>query len=76
MRYRYLLFLCAPIVLPAAIVLGLALAPAAAFLWLTFRRVASIDSALVAWVYALLATAVIGASIAWPILAIYGANQL
>ncbi len=76
MLNKVLLVLSAPLVVPAAIVLALVLAPAAAFLWLTFRRVASIDSALVAWVYALLATAVIGASIAWPVLAIYGANQL
>ncbi len=76
MRYRFLLFLSAPIVLPAAIVLALVLAPAGTFLWLTFRRVAGIDNAFVGWVYALLATTALGASIAWPIVAIYGANQL
>jgi len=62
--------------LPAAIVLGLLLAPAAAIFWLTFRMAVRLDSAFVAVVYALLFTAVLSASIAWPVLAIYGANQL
>ncbi|HEY5640496.1 MAG TPA: hypothetical protein VIW01_10635 [Dehalococcoidia bacterium] len=76
MLNKILLVLAAPLAVPGAIVLGLVLAPAAAFFWLTFLRVGKVDSAFVAWVYALLAASVVGASIAWPILAIYGANQL
>ncbi len=76
MTNRILLVLAAPFVLPAAIVLALTLAPAAAFFWLTFGRAAKLGSSLVAVAYALLATAVVSASIAWPVLAIYGANQL
>ncbi len=73
---RILLVFAVPFVLPAATVLGLVLAPAAAFFWLTFRPAANLDSAFVVWVYALLFTSVLSASIAWPVLAIYGANQL
>jgi len=73
---KVLAILSAPFVVPVAIVLALALAPAAAFLWLTFRPAADLGSAFVAVAYALLFTAVLGASIAWPILVIYGANQL
>ncbi len=76
MSIRVLLILSAPLVVPAALVLALALAPAAAFLWFTFRPAARLGSSIVALVYALLFTAVLSASIAWPILAIYGANQL
>ena len=76
MLNKILLVLLAPIAVPTAIVLGLTLVPAAAFLWLTFRRVARIDSELVACLYALIAGAFVSASIAWPVLAIYGANQL
>ena len=76
MSFRVLLILSAPFVVPAAIVLALTLAPAALFLWLTFGRAAKLGSSLVALAYALLATAVVSASIAWPVLAIYGANQL
>ena len=76
MSIRVLLILSAPLVVPAAIVLALALAPAAAFLWLTFRPAAKLGSSMVALAYALLFTAVLSASIAWPVLAIYGANQL
>ncbi len=76
MTNRILLVLAAPFAVPAAIVLGLVLAPAALFLWLTFGRAAKLSSFSVALVYALLATAVVSASIAWPVLAIYGANQL
>lgn len=73
---KVLVVLAAPFVVPAAIVLALVLAPAAVFLWLTFRPAAKLGSSIVAIVYALLFTAVLSASIAWPILAIYGANQL
>ena len=76
MTSRILLVLAAPFALPAAIVLALTLAPAALFLWLTFGRAAKLGSSLVALAYALLATAVVSASVAWPVLAIYGANQL
>ena len=76
MSIKVLLILSAPLVVPAAIVLALTLAPAAAFLWLTFRPAAKLGSSIVALGYALLFTAVLGASVAWPILAIYGANQL
>ena len=76
MSIRILLILSAPLVVPAAIVLALVLAPAAAFLWLTFRPAAKLGSAFVAVAYSLLFTAVLGASVAWPVLVIYGANQL
>ena len=76
MSIRVLLILSAPLVVPAALVLALVLAPAAVFLWLTFGPAAKLGSSIVALVYALLFTAVLSASIAWPILAIYGANQL
>ena len=76
MSIRVLLILSAPFWVPAAIVLALVLAPAAAFLWLTFRPAARLSSAFVAVTYALLFTAVLSASIGWPILVIYGANQL
>ena len=76
MSIKVLAILSAPLVVPAAIVLALALAPAAAFLWLTFRRAADLGSAFIAVAYALLFTAVLSASIAWPVLVIYGANQL
>ncbi len=76
MSIRVLLILSAPFVVPAAIVLALALAPAAAFLWLTFRPAANLGSTFVAIAYSLLFAAVLSASIAWPILVIYGANQL
>ena len=76
MGIKILAILSAPLVVPAALVLVLALTPAAAFLWLTFRPSANLDSAFVAVAYSLLFTAVLGASIAWPILVIYGANQL
>ncbi len=76
MSIRVLLILSAPLVVPAAIVLALVLAPAAGFLWMTFRPAANLGSAFVAVAYSLLFTAVLSASIAWPILAIYGANQL
>ncbi len=76
MSIRVLLILAAPFVVPAAIVLALALAPAAAFLWFTFRPAARVESSIVALFYALLSTAVLGASIAWPVLVIYGVNQL
>lgn len=76
MMNKVLLVLAAPFVVPAAIVLALALAPAAAFLWFTFRPAARVGSSLVAFLYSLLFTAVLGASIAWPVLAVYGANQL
>ncbi len=71
MSIKVLLILSAPFVVPAAIVLTLALAPAAAFLWLTFRPAVRLNNAFVAVVYALLFTAVLSASIAWPVLAIY-----
>jgi len=73
---KVLAILSAPLVVPAALVLVLALTPAAAFLWLTFRPAANLGSAFVAVAYSLLFTAVLSASIAWPILVIYGANQL
>ena len=76
MGIKVLAILSAPLVVPAALVLVLALTPAAAFLWLTFRPAAKLGSAFVAVAYSLLFTAVLGASIAWPILVIYGANQL
>lgn len=76
MSIRVLLIFAAPFVVPAGIVLALALAPAAAFLWLTFRPAARLGSSIVAVLYALLFTAVLAASIAWPVLAVYGANQL
>ncbi len=76
MSIKVLLFLSVLFAVPAAIVLALLLAPAAVFLWLTFRPAARLGSSIAALVYALLFTAVLGASIAWPILAIYGANQL
>ncbi len=76
MSIKVLLILSVPFVVPAAIVLALLLAPAVAFLWLTFRPAANLGSAFFAVAYALLFTAVLGASIAWPILVIYGANQL
>ncbi len=76
MGIKALLILSAPLVVPAALVLALALAPAAAFLWLTFRPATKLGSAFVAMAYALLFTAVLSTSIAWPILVIYGANQL
>ncbi len=68
---RILIVLALPFLLPAGIVLGLLLAPAAAIFWLTFRPAARLDNAFVAVVYALFFTAVLGASIAWPVLAIY-----
>ncbi|MCH8052360.1 MAG: hypothetical protein IIC86_10130 [Chloroflexi bacterium] len=68
---RILIAFAAPFLLPAAIVLGLLLAPAAAIFWLTFRMAVRLDNAFVAVVYALLFTAVLSASIAWPVLAIY-----
>ena len=76
MSIKVLLILSAPFVVPAAIVLALVLAPAAVFLWLTFRPAARLGSSIVALGYALLFTAVLGASVAWPVLAVYGANQL
>ncbi|HEY5639922.1 MAG TPA: hypothetical protein VIW01_07715 [Dehalococcoidia bacterium] len=76
MSIKAVAILAVPFVVPAAIVLALALAPAGAFLWFTFRPAARVGSSLVALLYALLATAVLGASIAWPVLVIYGANQL
>ncbi len=71
MTNRILIAIGMPFLLPAAVVLGVVLAPAAAFLWLTFRPAVRLDNALVAVVYALLFTAVLSASIAWPVLAIY-----
>ena len=71
MTNRILIALGLPFLLPAAVVLGVVLAPAAAVFWLTFRRAARLDNAFVAVVYALLFTAVLSASIAWPVLAIY-----
>ena len=71
MSIRILLILSAPLVVPAAIVLALALAPAAAFLWLTFEPAVRLNNAFVAVVYALLFTVVLSLSIAWPFLAIY-----
>ncbi len=76
MSIKVLAILSAPLVVPAALVLALALAPAAAFLWLTFRPATKLGSAFVAVAYALLFTVVLSASIAWPILVIYGVNQL
>ena len=76
MSIKALLILSVPLVVPAAVVLTLVLAPAAVFLWLTFQPAARLGSSIVALVYALLFTAVLGASVAWPVLAVYGANQL
>ena len=71
MSLRVSFFLSAPFAAPAGIVLGLALAPAAAFLWFTARPAAGLGGGFVAWAYALLFTVVLGASVAWPILVIY-----
>ena len=71
MTERIMIVLGAPFLVLAAAVLGLLLAPAAAFFWLTFRWAVKLDSAFVAVVYALIFTAVLGASVAWPVLAIY-----
>ena len=71
MANRALIVIGLPFLVPAALVLGIVLAPAAAFLWLTFRPAVRLNNALVAVVYALLFTAVLSASIAWPVLAIY-----
>ncbi len=76
MMNKIMLVLAAPFAVPAAVVLGLVLAPAALFFWLTYRPAASLDNAFVVVVYSLLFTAVLSASIAWPVLAVYGANQL
>ncbi len=71
MTNRALIALGLPFLLPAAIVLGLVLAPAAGVFYVTFRPAVRLDNAFVAVVYALLFTAVLSASIAWPVLAIY-----
>jgi hypothetical protein len=76
MSVRVLLIFAAPVAVPAGIVLAVALAPAATFLWFTIRPAARLGSSIVAVLYALLFTAVLSASIAWPLLAVYGANQL
>jgi hypothetical protein len=68
---RILIAIGLPFFIPAAIVLGVLLAPAAAFFWLTFRLAVRLDNAFVAVVYALLFTAVLSASIAWPVIALY-----
>ncbi|MCI0815088.1 MAG: hypothetical protein J4N71_08445 [Chloroflexi bacterium] len=71
MTNRALIVIGLPFLLPAALVLGIVLAPAAAVFWLTFRPAVRLDNAFVAVVFALLFTAVLSASIAWPVLAIY-----
>ena len=71
MTNRILIAISMPFLLPAAVVLGVVLAPAAAVFWLTFRPAVRLDNAFVAVVFALLFTAVLSASIAWPVLAIY-----
>ena len=71
MTNRILIALGLPFLLPAAIVLGVVLAPAAAVSWLTFRPAVRLANSFVAVIYALLFTAVLSASIAWPVLAIY-----
>ena len=68
---RILIAIGMPFLLPAAVVLGVVLAPAAAVFYVTFRPAVRLDNAFVAVVYALLFTAVLSASIAWPVLAIY-----
>ena len=71
MTNRILIAIGMPFLLPAAVVLGVVLAPAAAVFYVTFRPAARLDNAFVAVVYALLFTAVLSASIAWPVLAVY-----
>lgn len=60
-----------PVMIPAALILGLLLLPAVVFAWLTYRPAVHAGNALVPVAYGILLATVVAASIAWPFGLIY-----